>query len=234
MNHDFLMPEYDLLTILSFPKYLSTSGMWNIFAVFSSTIWLLILLHFLFYGLFNGIANMKYTGNSISKFVNAFIDVFGMLVGQGDAFLSSNFNPLIVWVLMAFVLRQCFSSDITALLLSKREVKIDYFTQLEQYDFELIIEEKSNSLHYFGLLFPQYSHRVVTLPHDALGSEELMSELVANNYVLITDGLNAEMIQHFYSTMKFHISREKFVSSLGSYAIRKSLNKQLKQRLSHL
>ena len=229
------MPEKDLLTIFSFPKYMNSRDVWNIFSVFSAFIWLLILASYVFYGLLHVL--MNFSKNSLEA-ASRFIDVFGVLVGQGDAILLNRnhlgVNPLIVFVLMSFILRQFFGQDITALLLTRTKIIIDYFSQLETYDFTILIEDQSNYLHYFQQLFPKLMPKLKLIEHDEVNSESTMFDLVHQPFVLVTDGTTAEMMRNFYSAHKFHISEQGFVSSFGNFAIRKSLNNEMKRKLSQM
>lgn len=214
---------------------MNNQGIWNIFSVFSVFIWFLIFISYAFYGLLHVLMNFA---NSSREAASRFIDMFGVLVGQGDTILLNRthlgVNPLIVFVLMSFILRQFFGQDITALLLTRTKIVIDYFSQLEIYDFTILIEDQSNYLHYFQQLFPNLMSRVKLLEHDEVNSESTMFDLVHQPFVLVTDGSQAEMMRNFYSAHKFHISQQGFVSSFGNFAIRKSLNNDMKRKLSQM
>lgn len=229
------MPEEDLLTIFSFPKYLNSNDIWNIFSGFSTFTWILIFISYVFYGFLHVWMNIT---NSSRKVACRFIDMFGILVGQGDAFLKRQIylgiNPLIIFALMSFILRQFFGQDITALLLTQTEIVLDYFSQLEIYDFTILIEDQSNYLHYFKQLFPKLIPKLKLIEHDEVSSESTMFDLVHHPFVLITDGSQAELMKNFYSAHKFHNSEQGFVSSSGNFAIRKSLNNEMKRKLTQM
>lgn len=229
------MPEKDLLTIFSFPKHLNNSNIWSVFSVFSLFIWTLIFISYVFYGFLHALMTLT---KSLRQVANRFVDMFGILVGQGDAFLARQphlgINPLIIFALMSFILRQFFGQDITALLLTQTEIVLDYFSQLEIYDFTILIEDQSNYLHYFQQLFPQLKPKLKLIEHDEVNSESTMFDLVHHPFVLVTDGTQAELMKNFYSAHKFHISEEGFVSSFGNFAIRKSLSNEMKRKLSQM
>lgn len=69
---------------------------------------------------------------------------------SGDA-RSVHRNPLIVWILGAFVLRQLWSSEIMALLVSRGQMKFDSFSQIAKAgkSLKILIEYQSSSYYIF-------------------------------------------------------------------------------------
>lgn len=60
-------------------------------------------------------------------------------------------NPLILWLFAAFLLRQLFASDITALLLSRGTFRLDSFSQIQTAgkSMKIFIENQSSSYYIF-------------------------------------------------------------------------------------
>lgn len=65
-----------------------------------------------------------------------YVDLFGLMLGQGLYPLdrppqSCLRNPLLLYAITSTILRQLFSSQLTAHLLSTRQLTLDYFSQLD-------------------------------------------------------------------------------------------------------
>lgn len=60
-------------------------------------------------------------------------------------------NPLILWLFAAFLLRQLFATDITALLLSRGQFRLDSFSQIQAAgkNLKILIENQSSSYYIF-------------------------------------------------------------------------------------
>ena len=176
-----LQPQDELLSILSYTKAVYSGSPFKIFNSFSPQIWILIAVSFVLYGTLNWL-NMRRehrpNGNRLLMLTN-FSEMFALLLGQGRFLhpivlsvwvlyrlmspcnlkgsvpLSSRArlrNPLIIWIFCTVLLRQLFSSDIMALLLSRADLKIDYFDQLYHLpdDYRFLIERGSLSSYYFN------------------------------------------------------------------------------------
>ena len=241
-----------IVTIISYPKYYFNNNLYHIFTIFSVKIWIAIFPLFLFCGVINFVNNnnisttrkqqkcIKTTRNVWLNIVDNYLDMFALLIGQATVPLrvqpkSVFHNPLVVFIFASFLLRQHFSSDITALILSQKQLKFDQFQQLEEQPrVQIMIEEASNTYYYFQEHFPNLQNRVMQITHDEISSTATLRRLIHQNYVLVTSGVFSDRLRWQLSGIAFHNSEEAFILSLSNYAIRKSLENTSKAKLSKL
>ena len=151
-------------------------------------------------------------------------------------------------------MRQLFSSQITANLLARNEFKLEQFDQLFQLEpqIKLMLVERSTTYYYFTMVswdqhkiaitqqipafqkYPTLSARTVIIPFQELTAWETLQKVLDQKYLIILPRGQAETITKYYSNIRFHISREGFVSVFGNYAIRKTLQKEMKALLNQL
>jgi hypothetical protein len=87
-NHS-LYPTKDSICILSHPLQIMnpSESQWNIFTCFSAQIWSLIALFYMLYGVVNFADHRAKSGKS---FVENYIEMFAMLIGQGLTHPNAN------------------------------------------------------------------------------------------------------------------------------------------------
>jgi hypothetical protein len=75
-------------------------------------------------------------------------------------------NPLILWIIFALLIRALFANDITALILSRRIIKFDYFAQLEQHPtVQILVVTRSLSHINLNQLHPNLAGKQVEIEY---------------------------------------------------------------------
>lgn len=264
IHYDFMMPQKDLMTILSFPKLVAnTQSPLKLLEFFSPLVWLSIAAMFVAFGFIHYLNSNRFSRRPWNTYdvLLTFMDMFALLIGQGTVALHGRTrnvlrNPLYLFIFVVFLFRQLFSSDITAILLSMRHITIDSFDQLQSMSSrtQIICEDKSSSHAYFmnvggipclGVYlnvffvvalqkFPKLRKQIVTEYYNDVESVEVIQRLISTQAVLITSRSRAEIINDYYYRFKFHISQEGFYLSMGNFGIRKTLEQRLKLKLTRL
>ena len=178
------------------------------------------------------------------------IDIFALLLGQGTVHLScqnnsknpakNRFNvlqnPLIFWIVFSLVIRNLFANDITAVLLSRGTFRLDTFAQLIQLSKseKILVVERSSAFYFVKEKFPGLMDKIETIAFEDSNSVETLKKVVQGQCVLITTRDFGEMIQRYYLTFEFHVSKEGFYSTLGNFAIGHKLDAVNKRRLNRL
>lgn len=82
---DFLMPAKGIVTIIGYPKYFYRESAYQLFIIFSINIWVLILISFLVFGLFNWaiISNANSNLSYLASLTERYFELFSILIGQG-------------------------------------------------------------------------------------------------------------------------------------------------------
>ncbi len=257
VDFETLIPAKEHITIVSYPKVVAiVEGPWNIFKSFSVTIWLLIAGFYLLYSLLNWRSySLFYRASSKARFTildlfTSMIDIFALLLGQGTVHLScqnnsknpakNRFNvlqnPLIFWIVFSLVIRNLFANDITAVLLSRGTFRLDTFAQLSQLSKseKILVVERSSAFYFVKEKFPGLMDKIETIAFEDSNSVETLKKVVQGQCVLITTRDFGEMIQRYYLTFEFHVSKEGFYSTLGNFAIGHKLDAVNKRRLNRL
>lgn len=158
------MPKRELISIFSFNKIpVEYENPFRIFYCFDHLTWLLIMISFLISGIVHHLSLLSDRSTTrhypkshwIMSMLHNYVDMFSTLVGHGDHQSQSMLrDPLIFWILGSFIIRNLFSNDFTALLLSTHEGKIDYFSQLYSlHHYRLIMEYNSSTTYFFKRVY---------------------------------------------------------------------------------
>ncbi|KAJ6223220.1 hypothetical protein RDWZM_001765 [Blomia tropicalis] len=237
-----LVPNKDILSILSYSHYMFHESPFNIFKSFSIEIWIIILISFIIYGTLNFYQTLSLSikSNTIRLLMNYFT-FFGLLVGQGSVHLMETkrstifISPLILWIFCAWFLRAFFSNDITAALLSREKVPIDYFSQLTQNpNIRLVVLKKSST--YYALMekYPQLEKQLELANFENISSVETFEKMIKGTHVMLTPREYGEELKSYYKQYNFHMSKEGHFSSLVTFPIRIDLEPTLRNRLAKL
>ena len=214
----------------------------NIFKSFSFEIWIIILISFLIYGALNHYQTLSLIikSNTIRLVVNYFT-FFGLLVGQASVHLIETkrstifINPLILWILCAWFLRAFFSNDITAALLSREKIRIDYFSQLYQNpNIRLIVLKNSST--YYALMekYPHLERHLEIVPYENISTVETFEKMIKGTHVMLTPREYGYEFKTYYNQYNFHMSKEGYFSTLVTFPIRIDLEPALRNRLAKL
>lgn len=77
-------------------------------------------------------------------------------------------------------------------------------------------------------------NRVDWYTHTDILSIDTLDDLIKLNYVLIINAARASSLKKHYPSTQFHISEEKYMPTLGTYAVRFTLEKEFRKRLAKL
>lgn len=230
-----------MLTMFSYPRAQISESPWNIFSSFSSHIWILIAFFFVVYGILNWVNDKHSLNSRLLALSSSYSDMFALMLGQGTVPMSGDArsvhrNPLIVWILGAFVLRQLWSSEIMALLVSRGQMKFDSFSQIAKAgkSLKILIEYQSSSYYIFKEKFPALVPQLELISYDEVSSIATLQKVIHSNSILVCSREYAELVRDHYLTIGFHISREGYISSIGNYAIRRNLDTIKKNKLKKL
>ena len=172
--YETLVPNNDILSILSYSHYMFHESPFNIFNSFTLQMWIIIIISYLIYGALNYYQTLSMTikSNMIRLMINYFTS-FGLLVGQGGVHLMETkrstifINPLIVWIFSSLLLRTLFSNDITAALSAREKIRIDYFSQLyEKPNLRLMVVNTSSTHFALNEKFPQLKRQLEPISTD--------------------------------------------------------------------
>ncbi|KAJ6223219.1 hypothetical protein RDWZM_001764 [Blomia tropicalis] len=209
-----LMPNKDILSILSYSYTITL----NYYQTISLTI----------------------KSNMIRLMMNYFT-FFGLLVGQASVHLMETkrsiiyINPFILWIFFAWFLRAIFSNDITAALLSREKVRIDYFSQLYQNpNARLVVHEKSST--YYALMekYPHLKRQLEPTDFNNILTIETFEKMIKGTHVVLTPRDYGENFKTYYTTYNFYMSKEGHFSSLITFPIRLGVERTLRKRLAKL
>lgn len=240
LHYDFLVPEPSLLHILHSPQQTEHFQM-SLFTNVSSIIWIILFASFFIIGYLHHL-EFSFIQNKKSYFYLIFnyFDLFGILLGQGNILIILQFTKitqhlLLLFILSSFILRQFFSMLIAAQLVVTPRHFFNSFSQLFNFPNTFIfIEDNSTSKRYFTKLFPALINHLKSVNHEETWSDFMVKTLSESNAVLITDRRFGEQMKRWHPEVIWHISEEGFVSSLGSYPLRKGLQKSIRDKLSWL
>ena len=144
-----MQPFKELLTIFYYPKIYVDNNPWKMFNFLSIRLWLLIFCSYIAFALINR-ANRKSFG---------LFHLFANLMGQQTVQTSLvwrkfEWNPIIIWSFATFIIRELYSSDITAAILSANQFHFDTFEKLHHAgsDLQILIENQSSTFHYMNLV----------------------------------------------------------------------------------
>ncbi|KAJ6223216.1 hypothetical protein RDWZM_001761 [Blomia tropicalis] len=226
-----MQPFKELLTIFYYPKIYVDNNPWKMFNFLSIRLWLLIFCSYIAFALINR-ANRKSFG---------LFHLFANLMGQQTVQTSLvwrkfEWNPIIIWLFATFIIRELYSSDITAAILSANQFHFDTFEKLHHAgsDLQILIENQSSTFHYMNLRFPSLVSMQTLVKFEDLGTVRLLNQIIETKSVLICSREHSEKFKSYYSTVKFAISREGFDYTFGSYAVRKTLNIRYRNLLNRL
>lgn len=242
-----MMPQRELVTILSHPKVIDSQNPLKLFKCFTLPLWSLILTIYFVHGLLYW-RNIEHYfpqssssgGGRLYRFISAYLEMFGLSIGKGSITLSVSHidlvsNPMYLYIMVIFLFRHLFSSDITAVLLSQENTVIDHFEQLKTMsNIRLLLQAKSSTQVAFNTKFPELVGRVVEIRDEEMASAKTIARLIGENYVLVINGYYGESLQSQYSFLGLHLSAEGYLSSLNNYAIRKTLDTSNKEKLAKL
>ncbi|KAH9517141.1 hypothetical protein DERF_007837 [Dermatophagoides farinae] len=229
------------VSIVSHPSYIPNTNPLQVFHTFTWEIWLLLFIGFICYTILLMVADLIIIDQHLST--NSLFDfnfiLFRTLIGQSLSkftFISEQRksihllrNSLLIWILATLLLRQLFSNDVVASLLSKREQIIDHFVQLVENvrrnkDYRIMVESKSSTEKFFLSKFPQLKYRSIELDHNDITDPGTIVKLMKGKHVLIVDRWRAYMLKIMYKKFDLHVSKENFGLTFGSIAIRKNLH----------
>lgn len=122
------------------------------------------------------------------------------------------------------------------MLLSRGSFKFDHFAQLSQLSRteKILIVDKSSAFYFVKEKFPNLMNKIETIAFEDNNSVETLKKVVQGQCVLITTRDFGEMIQQYYLTFAFHVSKEGFYSTLGNFAVGHKLDAENKLRLNRL
>ncbi|KAI2803942.1 hypothetical protein BLOT_008081, partial [Blomia tropicalis] len=226
IEFDLLIPQKELVTIFSTPHVSFNRSIPSISSIFPTNIWTI----------------SKFTINNwkelLDEFFYSYLEIFGLFIGQGIYRFSQNIytNPLILWVIFSFIIRQLFSSNITAILLARGEEYFNSFEQLYKLDskIKLLMIKNSTTHQAFISKYPDLYNKIEFIRYQDVNYYKTINKMLQMNHLMIIPRGVAESIRMYYSNIKLFISKEGFASAYGNYAIRKSLNLNYKRKLNKL
>lgn len=242
IDQTYLMPNKELISIFSFtklPKF--HDNPFRIFECFSLLIWMLIALSFLILGALNCFINILKNGRKLwfMNIITNYINLFSLLIGQSDHRLLSSSSmscSLICWLIGSFLLRHLFSNDFTAILLAKQYKKINHFEDLFKIpkSYRIMLEPNSSTEYFFQKSFPMLMNRAEYYTHIDIISVEMLDKLIEDDYVLIINKNRALSLKEYYPSTGFHVSKDSMIPTLGTYAMRSTIDNDNRIRLSRL
>ena len=102
----------------------------------------------------------------MDEFFYSYLEIFGLFIGQGIYRFSQNIytNPLILWVIFSFIIRQLFSSNITAILLARGEEYFNSFEQLYKLDSKIkLLMVKNSTTHQAFISVNHIDHYILSI-----------------------------------------------------------------------
>ncbi|KAH7638133.1 hypothetical protein HUG17_9238 [Dermatophagoides farinae] len=241
IDQTYLMPNKELISIFSFtklPRFYDNP--FRIFECFTLFIWILIALSLLITGAISSVIIMKNDRRLwFIKIIASNIDSFSLLIGQSQRQLMSTSlmsTSLLFWLIGSFILRQLFSNDFTAILLSKQYKKIDHFDDLFQLPstYRIMLEPNSSTKYFFSKSFPMLMDRVEYYSHIDIISIHMLDNLIVDDYVLIINTERALSLKEYYPSTHFHVSNDVMIPTLSTYAIRSTLDNKNREPLLRL
>lgn len=240
LHYDFLVPEPSLLHIIHSPQQTGHFQM-NLFENVYFIIWIFLFASFFIIGyLYHLEYSFIQNKQNVFSLVFKYFDLFGILLGQGNILIVLQLTKitqylLLLFILSSFILRQFFSMLIAAQLVITPRHFFNSFSQLFGYPSTLIfIEDNSTSKRYFTKLFPALTNQLKSIRHEETLSNFMVTILSQSNAVLIVDRSFGENMKKWHPEVNWHVSEEGLVSSLGSYPLRKGLQKSIRDKLSRL
>lgn len=148
-----MVPHEHLVSIFSHPHNLQITNPLRILDMFSIDIWLWLLFSYIVCTQMHIFNHPDGGYRSWPRTLAAYVDMFGVTLGLDCGRLKGRqsllFNPIYVYIWAILILRQIFSGDMTAILLSDDSFKFDHFQQLATTNVQLLVQQNSTTHFYF-------------------------------------------------------------------------------------